>query len=519
MFTLLGALPEFLRGRITVGQAEEQIGRMLELREKTFIDLARARIYENPASPYLRLLKIAGCAFSDLKAEVDRRGLEPTLERLAGEGVYLTSDEFKGKKEVARGGASFRVSPGDFAPAESAPGFTSQSSGTRNQPISSVLSLDLLAVWALAKCICFTAHDLFSRSHAVYDAILPTSGGVRDLLTNVRLGIETDRWFARKIPASSRLAAAYHYLNTYQIVVMGKLYARRFPAPEFIGIEEVGRIVHWVSEKRREGKNCCIRTVASNATRIARAAWETGVSLEGTKFFTGGEPVTQSKRELIERAGAGVVPSYGAAPGMSIGYGCANAVYADDLHVHRHLLAVLPHPRPVNRDGPPVHPLLFTTLHPTAPRFFLNVENGDYGSLEQRKCGCALERVGFKLHLHHIRSYEKLTSEGMNYFYGDLYEFLEKTLPSEFGGGTGDYQLVEEEDGDGQTRITLLVHPAVGELDEEQALRRLRTRLADGSSAQRFQAEIWRNAGTLRVRRQPPYASPAGKILPLHISR
>jgi hypothetical protein len=519
MFALARALPEFLRERLTVERAEEQTKRALDRREESFIELARARIYENPGSPYLRLLKIAGCEFSDLRAEVDRRGLEPTLERLAGEGVYLTSDEFKGKKEVARGGESFLVSPGDFAPAESAPGFTSQSSGTRNQPISSVLSLDLLAVWALAKCVCFSAHDLFSRSHAVYDAILPTSGGVRDLLTNVRLGIETDRWFARKIPTISRMAAAYHYLNTYQIVVMGKLYARPFPAPEFIGIEEVGRIVQWVAEKRREGKGCCIRTVASNATRIARAAWEAGVSLEGTKFFTGGEPVTQSKRELIERVGAGVVPSYGAAPGMSIGYGCAHPLYADDLHVHQHLLALVPQPRPVNRDGPPIHPLLFTTLHPTAPRFFLNVENGDYGSLEQRNCGCALERVGLKLHLHHIRSYEKFTSEGMNYFYGDLFEFFEKTLPSEFGGGPGDYQLVEEEEGDGQTRITLLVHPEVGELDEEKVLSRLQARLAEGSSAQRFQAEIWRKAGTLRVRRQPPHATPAGKILPLHISR
>jgi hypothetical protein len=32
----------------------------------------------------------------------------------------------------------------------------------------------------------------------------------------------------------------------------------------------------------------------------------------------------------------------------------------------------------------------------------------------------------------------------MNYSGIDLFELLEDTIPSRFGGGTGDYQLVEE---------------------------------------------------------------------------
>ncbi len=34
----------------------------------------------------------------------------------------------------------------------------------------------------------------------------------------------------------------------------------------------------------------------------------------------------------------------------------------------------------------------------------------------------------------------------MSYSFSDLYEVLEKILPLEFGGGPGDYQIVEEED-------------------------------------------------------------------------
>jgi hypothetical protein len=130
-----------------------------------------------------------------------------------------------------------------------------------------------------------------------------------------------------------------------------------------------------------------------------------------------------------------------------------------------------------------------------------------------------LEKAGFALHIHRVRSYEKFTSEGMNYFYGDLFELFEKTLPSEFGGGPGDYQLVEEEDDNRQTRLTLLVHPRAGKLDEERLIARLKEALAQGTKGSRFVGGVWQRAGTFRVRRQAPHSSPRGKILPLHIAR
>jgi hypothetical protein len=123
------------------------------------------------------------------------------------------------------------------------------------------------------------------------------------------------------------------------------------------------------------------------------------------------------------------------------------------------------------------------------------------------------------LHIHGVRSYEKFTSEGMNYFYGDLFDLFEKILPSEFGGGPGDYQLVEEEDDNGQTRLSLLVHPRLGDLDEDRLLLRLKETLAQGAKSSRFMANVWQSAGTFRIRRQTPYASRRGKILPLHVLR
>jgi hypothetical protein len=202
-----------------------------------------------------------------------------------------------------------------------------------------------------------------------------------------------------------------------------------------------------------------------------------------------------------------------------VGYGCGRPARTDEMHVSRHMLAMIEHARPVAEDAVDIRPLLVTSINPLTVRFFLNVENGDYATLTRRDCGCALEKAGFDLHIHRIRSYEKFTSEGVNYLHYDLFELFEKTLPSEFGGGPGDYQLVEEEDDNGQTRLTLLVHPQVGAVGEERLLARLKEILAQGQHSNRLTIKLWQDAGTFRVERRIPYASRRGKIVPLHILR
>ncbi len=517
---LARSLPAFLRARVTARDAEAEIERGVREREKRLLESARDWIYGNSDSPYLKLLKHAGCEFADLEAEVGSRGLEAALENLARAGVYLTDDELKGKKEIVRGECSFRVRPADLELPDAPAGFAVESSGTGNRPVRSQIRLDYLAARAYITAVFFSAHDLWAASHALYDAILPGGGGVNNLLVYAKLGISTDRWFARKIPADNRLAAWYHYLLTQLIVLNGNWFGPGFPAPEFTDIADAPRIVRWAAGKRRQGTRCCITTAASNAARIARAAWDMGESLAGARFIVSGEPFTDAKRALIERAGAFATSRYAYGGGVMVGYGCGAPVAGDDVHVDETRLALIEHPAPLPDIDPVIRPLLLTTLHPSAgSRFLLNVANGDYAELARRSCGCALEKSGLTLHVHEIRSYEKFTSEGMNYFYGDLYEFFERTLPAEFGGAAGDYQLVEEEDETGQTRLTLMVHPMIGTFDESKLLLRLQRRLADGSPANRFQAEIWRRAGTCRIRREAPRASPRGKILPLQFRR
>ncbi|HEY1371105.1 MAG TPA: hypothetical protein VGH50_01435 [Candidatus Binatia bacterium] len=517
---LPAAIRSFLAEPLTIAKAEEEVKTRLANRERNFLDFVRAAVYERPESPYRRLLRIAGCELAELESEIHRHGLEPTLAKLAAAGVYLTSSEYKGKRPVVRGGESFYVAPEAFQGSLSTPGYSTVTSGTSGAPMRSFRPVNRY-VKAVSTCVFLSAHDLLARAHAMYDGVLPSGGGLSNLLVYAKLGIRTERWFARRVPVGY-LEGWKGYLSTRAVVAAARRSPAGFPTPQPIDSGEVSIIVRWLEAKRRSGALCCLTCAVSNAVRVARAAWEMGLSLEGTKFIVGGEPLTQAKNDLIERVGASAVCRFSsglkANSTSAIGFGCAARQHVDEVHVHRHALAVIPDPAQLDGIGPG-RALMITTLHRSSGKFFLNVQNGDYATFEERRCGCDLDRLGLGLHLHHIRSYEKFTSEGMNYFYGDLHDFFESHLPREFGGAPGDYQLVEEEDGGGQTRLTLRVHPGVSGIDEQRLLARLREELGRGQRGNAFQAKIWGEAGTFRISREMPHASPRGKILPLHFVR
>ena len=97
----------------------------------------------------------------------------------------------------------------------------------------------------------------------------------------------------------------------------------------------------------------------------------------------------------------------------------------------------------------------------------------------------------------------------------ELIELLETALPRRFGGGPGDYQLVEREEG-ALTRLELVVRPDVGELDEQAVAEAALEFLGRDSEGNRMMAEVWRQGGTLRVARREPHVTAAAKTPTLH---
>jgi hypothetical protein len=146
----------------------------------------------------------------------------------------------------------------------------------------------------------------------------------------------------------------------------------------------------------------------------------------------------------------------------------------------------------------------------------LNVESDDYGRLECRPCECLWGKLGFEQHLSDIRSYDKLTSEGMTFLGSELVALVEDMLPEQFGGNPTDYQFVEEEEG-GLPKISVIVSPRVGTINEEAVIGAVLNWLGSYPGCKTMMADLWKDGRTVRVIRREPFATRAAKILPLHI--
>jgi hypothetical protein len=181
-------------------------------------------------------------------------------------------------------------------------------------------------------------------------------------------------------------------------------------------------------------------------------------------------------------------------------------------------MAVIQRPKLLPDGHTRLDALYLTTLLPAAPKIMLNLDTGDYGVLGRRDCGCGLEKLGLDLHLHTIRSYEKLTTGGMHFLGGEFVTLVEQILPQTFGGNPTDYQFVEEDKG-AESQVRILISRRVGPLDEAAVIAKVLDYLGSRSRGDRSMAWHWQQAGTLRVSREEPLATQGDKIPHLRVLR
>ncbi|MGH7695903.1 MAG: hypothetical protein ACRENH_13030, partial [Gemmatimonadaceae bacterium] len=138
-----------------------------------------------------------------------------------------------------------------------------------------------------------------------------------------------------------------------------------------------------------------------------------------------------------------------------------------------------------------------------------------FGVVETRECGCPFGAIGFTTHIRDIRSFRKLTGEGVTLVGSHVESILEEDLPAKFGGSPLDYQLIEEEDEQGFTRLTILVSPTVPRADEHAVVAEMQAALRRRGGAAELSRELWTQASTFRVRREAPRLTSRGKMMPL----
>jgi hypothetical protein len=516
---LAWGLRGFLKEPSTLEQSREIIRQGLQNREHNLLALVKRAIYDNEASPYLKLLKLAGCEYGDFEKMVRSDGIESALRKIYEAGVYISIEEFKGKKEVVRGGKVFTFKESDFDNPFLVRHLEASSGASRSPGTRIMMNFDRYRYQAAHNAVAFAAHGVLGSPFLIWHPILPSAAGLTALLWSAKLGNTPVRWFSQ-VEAKTIKPSLAKRLATYYVVYAGRLFGVGFPKPEYISLEQAHKVADYMAEVLKKGQGCLLFTTPNSAARVCQAAMRRQMALSGATFVLAGEPLTEAKLREIKSVAARAINMYGAAEVGIAGFGCADQTDTpDDIHLTKDLHAVIQHRREVPFGGTSVDAFLFTSLLPKAPKILLNVESGDYGVLETRQCGCSLGEIGLTDHIYNIRSFEKLTGEGMTFVGTDLLRIIEEVLPAKFGGASTDYQMVEEEDERSRTLLSVLVSPEVGEVDEAELVKTIISELSKGKDTQRMMAEVWSQAGTLRVKRQRPLTTAAGKLLPLHIQK
>jgi hypothetical protein len=491
------------RQHVTLAGFEELVRERLASRERNFLWSVEHLIFANPDSPYRPLLELAGYDLPKLRALVLTQGLDAALDQLRKDGVYVRVREFKGMEAAVRRGRTYRFQQEDFANPQTRGVMVAQSSGSRSGGTRTDISMASLLDGTRRRRWLLEGYGLWGRDVVFWGAY---GDGLLTTARYTTMGRPPLRWICYH--------GLWNWKTTYLIKMVRLATGLPVPQPEAIPTDRVLDVARYIS-RANTPRGIQVNSSVSSALRLVLAAEEASINLGDVAFWISGEPLTPLKRRQFEERGSSVYSLFMTAECGEIACQCPVGEEADDLHVLTDLLALRQYQRAVDQDGATVPAYLVTSLLPHAPHVMVNVEVGDYGGLVERRCGCFLDRLGFHLHVHTIRSFEKLTAEAMTYMGPGLITLVEEILPREFGGDMRHYQFVEGEDGQGFTRLYVLASPQLGEIDNE-ALRN--TVLRELGQLSPYES-IWGEARTIQVLRREPLATASGKVLHLHRDR
>lgn len=507
----------FLSTPISRELAQQILSKSGRSRERQFLTMLERHVFGQPSGPYFHLFKHAGIELGDVRRLLDENGLEATLSVLLKSDVYLRMDEFKGRRPIERPGLSLQADSREFDNPWADPVYSSSTGGSTGKPKRVLVGFEHMTWEACYQALLRAAFSLDGMPSSMWRPVPPGSAGVANVLREMKLGSRVHRWFSQNptIPSPSGIG---EYLFTRYTIAAGNRWGAGVSYPEYVPLDGAKKVAAWLAECTGRGTPALLNTPVSSAVRVVSAARDAGLDIAGSVLRLGGEPLTAERARLIREAGCIAAPNYAMAEIGILGVACAAPSGDDDVHFLSDKLAVIQRPHAWGPDRQTVGALLVTTLRTSTPNVMINVDTGDYGVLDDTDCGCPMAGFGFPSRISGISSYEKLTSEGMNFLEGDVVNLVDEILPSHFGGNPTDYQLVQNDLG-GVSRISVVLSPRLGEVSEQQVLQVVLRGLASGARYKQMMSGIWEEGGTLEVLRREPYATSGAKVPPLHFIR
>jgi hypothetical protein len=503
--------------------ANKTLKERVEHREENFLNLVEKGIYGYAKSPYLALLESKKIELSDVKKWTEAEGIEKTLMKLQSDGIYYTVDEFKGKKEVVRNGLRFTLNEKAFDNPFLSAAYEVRSGATRSAGTRIRIDFDYLVQRCLYDAFILNLHGSLTSPIANWFPVFPGAPGINSSLRFTRIGNPPKKWFSQVEKAQIKVNWEKRWGVDY-IFFMSRRLGIPLAEPEYVSLNNAYEIAKWASEVLQSHPNCVIYTFASSAVRVCMAAQEHNLNIEGTRFLVTGEPLTAQKKREITATGSIAVPVYGISEAGVIATGCSQD-YSESDHCHtlKDTIAITSYEENAPFTDSMVNSLLFTSILFESPKLLLNVGMGDSGIIESNSCACEYGKLGFDTHVSRIRSFEKMTGEGVTFVDTDFMQIIEKDLPQKYGGQSTDYQLIEEEDNRGLTSLKLLISPRLKEVDEKAVASTFIDLLKKGEKSpeswSQSGSEMWSQAGTINVKKEYPIPTRSGKILPFYMMK
>jgi hypothetical protein len=192
---LVRSLPRFLRRVDTPEQGRALLAERLASRETNLVRLFERAIYAHPRSPYLPLLRRAGCELEDLRRLVPELGVEGTLERLRQEGVFVRFEQYKGREPLVVDGREIPLAASDFESPAVEPHLVGLSSGSTGARVRQPVNFDSKAAQSPVRLAVRQAQGLLGLPQAVIVGTLPESSRFGGALEGGGPADVPERWY------------------------------------------------------------------------------------------------------------------------------------------------------------------------------------------------------------------------------------------------------------------------------------------------------------------------------------
>ena len=239
---LLVAMPGFLRRPLREAEAVAVLRRRLHA-DQPRPDTIRRALHGHPASPYPRLLAMAGCEYGDVARLVERDGVEATLTALARSGVYLTVDELKGRRPVLRGSVGYEVNPAGLASPDVPSHLGTGRAAVAARDPRRVARPRRRPAQAVNLALCFAARAGRAWRHAMW--LVPGGAASIVLLPYAALGCSLSAWFSPVESGSTSVDWRYRWSQRL-LRWGGRLGGISFPGPVDVPLTQPLAVARWM---------------------------------------------------------------------------------------------------------------------------------------------------------------------------------------------------------------------------------------------------------------------------------